>query len=67
MMSKVSITVIILFIFNRTLTIKCSTHRQARWWGHSIDEFAQMFGQDYLRENRHGSFTPVRENTTSKW
>ncbi|XP_056610861.1 phospholipase D1 isoform X1 [Triplophysa dalaica] len=51
----------------RALTIKCSTHRQARWWGHSIDEFAQMFGQDYLRENRHGSFTPVRENTTSKW
>ncbi|KAA0715675.1 Phospholipase D1 [Triplophysa tibetana] len=51
----------------RALTIKCSTYRQARWWGHSIHEFAQMFGQDYLRENRHGSFTPVRENTTLKW
>ncbi|XP_039511420.1 phospholipase D1 isoform X4 [Pimephales promelas] len=51
----------------RSLTIKCSTYRQARWWGHSIDEFSQMFGQDFLRENRHGSFTPVRENTTSKW
>ncbi|XP_050974455.1 phospholipase D1 isoform X2 [Labeo rohita] len=51
----------------RALTIKCSTYRQARWWGHSIDEFSQMFGQDFLRENRHGSFTPVRENTTSKW
>ncbi|ROL42018.1 Phospholipase D1 [Anabarilius grahami] len=49
------------------LTIKCSTYRQARWWGHSIDEFSQMFGQDFLRENRHGSFTPVRENTISKW
>uniref|UniRef100_A0A673K7H0 phospholipase D n=1 Tax=Sinocyclocheilus rhinocerous TaxID=307959 RepID=A0A673K7H0_9TELE len=49
----------------RALTIKCSTYRQARWWGHSIDEF--LFGQDFLRENRHGSFTPVRENTTSKW
>ncbi|KAL1267730.1 hypothetical protein QQF64_033093 [Cirrhinus molitorella] len=51
----------------RALTIKCSTYRQARWWGYSIDEFSQMFGQDFLRENRHGSFTPVRENTTSKW
>ncbi|XP_052422344.1 phospholipase D1-like isoform X1 [Carassius gibelio] len=51
----------------RALTIKCSTYRQARWWGHSIDEFSQMFGQDFLRENRHGSFTPVRENTSSKW
>ncbi|XP_067300101.1 phospholipase D1 isoform X2 [Pseudorasbora parva] len=51
----------------RALTIKCSTYRQARWWGHSIDEFSQMFGQDFLRENRHGSFTPIRENTSSKW
>ncbi|XP_051564749.1 phospholipase D1-like isoform X2 [Myxocyprinus asiaticus] len=41
--------------------------RQARWWGHSIDEFSQMFGQDFLKENRYGSFTPVREKTTSKW
>uniref|UniRef100_A0A671Q6H4 phospholipase D n=1 Tax=Sinocyclocheilus anshuiensis TaxID=1608454 RepID=A0A671Q6H4_9TELE len=38
----------------RALTIKCSTYRQACWWGHSIDEFSQMFGQDFLRENRHG-------------
>ncbi|XP_072542407.1 phospholipase D1 isoform X3 [Salminus brasiliensis] len=51
----------------RALTIKCSTYRQARWWGHSIDEFAQRFGQDFLRENRHGSFAPVRENTTVQW
>uniref|UniRef100_A0A671STW6 Phospholipase n=1 Tax=Sinocyclocheilus anshuiensis TaxID=1608454 RepID=A0A671STW6_9TELE len=51
----------------RALTIKCSTYRQAHWWGHSIDEFSQIFGQDFLRENRHGSFTPVRENTTAKW
>uniref|UniRef100_A0A8B9HJ39 phospholipase D n=1 Tax=Astyanax mexicanus TaxID=7994 RepID=A0A8B9HJ39_ASTMX len=51
----------------RALTIKCSTYRQARWWGHSIDEFAQRFGQDFLRENRHGSFAPVRENTTAQW
>ncbi|KAL2081324.1 hypothetical protein ACEWY4_023177 [Coilia grayii] len=51
----------------RALTIKCSTYRQARWWGHSIDEFAQRYGQDFLRENRHGSFAPVRENTTAQW
>ncbi|XP_036435168.1 phospholipase D1 [Colossoma macropomum] len=51
----------------RALTIKCSTYRQARWWGHSIDDFAQRFGQDFLRENRHGSFAPVRENTTAQW
>ncbi|XP_048095981.1 phospholipase D1 [Alosa alosa] len=51
----------------RALTIKCSTYRQARWWGHSIDEFAQRYGQDFLRENRHGSFAPVRENTTTQW
>ncbi|XP_030643413.1 phospholipase D1 [Chanos chanos] len=51
----------------RALTIKCSTYRQSRWWGHSIDEFAQRYGQDFLRENRHGSFAPVRENTTVQW
>ncbi|KAI4903033.1 hypothetical protein NFI96_033387 [Prochilodus magdalenae] len=51
----------------RALTIKCSTYRQARWWGHSIDDFAQRFGQDFLRENRHGSFAPARENTTAQW
>ncbi|XP_066542709.1 phospholipase D1 [Hoplias malabaricus] len=51
----------------RALTIKCSTYRQARWWGHSIDEFAQRFGQDFLRENRHSSFAPVRESTTAQW
>lgn len=62
--TKVSSTNIFL---HRALTIKCSTYRQARWWGHSIDDFSQMFGQDFLRENRHGSFTPVRENTTAKW
>ncbi|TSU62976.1 Phospholipase D2 [Bagarius yarrelli] len=49
------------------LTIKCSTYRQARWWGHSVDEFVQRFGQDFLRENRHGSFAPVRENTKAQW
>ncbi|XP_027021832.2 phospholipase D1 isoform X3 [Tachysurus fulvidraco] len=51
----------------RALTIKCSTYRQAHWWGHSIDEFVQRFGQDFLRENRHGSFAPVRENTKAQW
>lgn len=54
-------------LYYRALTIKCSTYRQARWWGHSIDEFVQRFGQDFLRENRHGSFAPVRENTKAQW
>uniref|UniRef100_A0A4W4DZN0 Phospholipase n=1 Tax=Electrophorus electricus TaxID=8005 RepID=A0A4W4DZN0_ELEEL len=51
----------------RALTIKCSTYRQARWWGHSIGEFAQRLGQDFLGENRHGSFAPIRENTKVQW
>uniref|UniRef100_A0A671Q1W1 phospholipase D n=1 Tax=Sinocyclocheilus anshuiensis TaxID=1608454 RepID=A0A671Q1W1_9TELE len=51
----------------RALTIKCSTYRQACWWGHSIDEFSQMFGQDFLRENRHGSFTPPEIFITAWW
>ncbi|KAI1885071.1 hypothetical protein AGOR_G00216410 [Albula goreensis] len=51
----------------RALTIKCSTYRQARWWGHSILDFAQKYGADFLRENRHGSFAPIRENTPTKW
>ncbi|XP_071779656.1 phospholipase D1 [Centroberyx gerrardi] len=51
----------------RTLTIKCSTYRQARWWGHSIDDFSQKYGKDFLRENCHGSFAPVRENTATQW
>ncbi|KAK3543368.1 hypothetical protein QTP70_018377, partial [Hemibagrus guttatus] len=54
-------------LYYRALTIKCSTYRQSRWWGHSIDEFVQRFGQDFLRENRHGSFAPVRENTKAQW
>lgn len=54
-------------LYYRALTIKSSTYRQARWWGHSIDEFVQRFGQDFLRENRHGSFAPVRENTKVQW
>ncbi|XP_066562874.1 phospholipase D1 isoform X1 [Amia ocellicauda] len=52
---------------SRTLTIKCSTYRQARWWGQSIHEFAQQYGQDFMKENRHGSFAPVQENTLTKW
>ncbi|KAJ8407331.1 hypothetical protein AAFF_G00279050 [Aldrovandia affinis] len=51
----------------RALSIKCSTYRQARWWGHSILEFAQKYGKDFLRENSHGSFAPVRESTPTKW
>ncbi|XP_035263647.1 phospholipase D1 isoform X1 [Anguilla anguilla] len=51
----------------RALTIKCSTYRQASWWGQSILEFALKYGKDYLKENRHGSFAPVRENIPTKW
>nr|XP_015218822.1 PREDICTED: phospholipase D1-like isoform X2 [Lepisosteus oculatus] len=52
---------------SRTLTIRCSTYRQARWWGQSIYEFSQKYGTDFMKENQHGSFAPVRENTLTKW
>ncbi|XP_051782590.1 phospholipase D1 [Erpetoichthys calabaricus] len=52
---------------SRVLAIKCPTYRQARWWGQCIHEFAHNHGKDFMKENRHGSFVPIRENTLAHW
>ncbi|XP_065426602.1 phospholipase D2 isoform X3 [Chrysemys picta bellii] len=51
----------------RTLILKCSSYRQARWWGQEITELAQEQGEDFLHLHRHQAFAPVREGTPTRW
>ncbi|XP_074839079.1 phospholipase D2 isoform X2 [Carettochelys insculpta] len=51
----------------RTLVLKCSSYRQARWWGQEISELAQEKGSDFLQLHRHQSFAPLRKDTPARW
>lgn len=51
----------------RSLVLKCSSYRQARWWAQEIAELAQARGQDCLRLHRFDSFVPAREETPTRW
>uniref|UniRef100_K7F6G5 Phospholipase n=1 Tax=Pelodiscus sinensis TaxID=13735 RepID=K7F6G5_PELSI len=51
----------------RTLILKCSSYRQARWWGQEISDLAEQKGRDFLHMHRHQSFAPVREGTPARW
>ncbi|XP_030402876.1 phospholipase D2 isoform X1 [Gopherus evgoodei] len=51
----------------RTLILKCSSYRQARWWGQEIMDLAAEQGKDFLRLHRHQAFAPVREGTPARW
>uniref|UniRef100_A0A8C4MHD5 Phospholipase n=1 Tax=Equus asinus asinus TaxID=83772 RepID=A0A8C4MHD5_EQUAS len=45
---------------HRSLILKCSSYRQARWWAQEITELAQGPGRDFLQLHRHDSYAPPR-------
>ncbi|XP_030624601.1 phospholipase D1 [Chanos chanos] len=51
----------------RTLVLKCSSYRHARWWGQAIDEFVRKYGSNFLKDHRFGSFAREEENIPAKW
>ncbi|XP_063157864.1 phospholipase D2 isoform X1 [Candoia aspera] len=51
----------------RSLVLKCSSYRQARWWGQQVAELAESKGQEHLQLHRHDGFAPVREETPARW
>ncbi|KAG7321528.1 hypothetical protein KOW79_014386 [Hemibagrus wyckioides] len=52
---------------SRSLVLKCSSYRHARWWGQSIEEFVRKHGRAFLRTHRFFSFAREQENTPAKW
>ncbi|CAL8285496.1 unnamed protein product [Lota lota] len=52
---------------SRSLVLKCSSFRHARWWGQSIESFVRTHGKAFLREHRFGSFAQEEENIPAKW
>ncbi|KAM4843038.1 phospholipase D2 isoform 2-T3 [Thomomys bottae] len=52
---------------HRSLILKCSSYRQARWWGQEITELAQSSGKDFLQLHRHDSYAPPRPGTLARW
>ncbi|XP_017352269.2 phospholipase D2 isoform X5 [Cebus imitator] len=51
----------------RSLILKCSSYRQARWWAQEITELAQGPGRDFLYLHRHNSYAPPRPGTLARW
>uniref|UniRef100_A0A3P8WIU4 Phospholipase n=1 Tax=Cynoglossus semilaevis TaxID=244447 RepID=A0A3P8WIU4_CYNSE len=52
---------------SRSLVLKCSSYRHARWWGQSIEAFVQKHGTAFLTDHRFGSFARPEENIAAKW
>ncbi|XP_031210508.1 phospholipase D2 isoform X1 [Mastomys coucha] len=52
---------------HRSLILKCSSYRQARWWGQEITELAQGPGRDFLQLHQHDSYAPPRPGTLARW
>ncbi|XP_008395128.1 phospholipase D1 [Poecilia reticulata] len=52
---------------SRSLVLKCSSYRHARWWGQAIEAFSQKHGAAFLRDHRFGSFARQEENIPAKW
>ncbi|KAL1779001.1 phospholipase D2 [Sigmodon hispidus] len=52
---------------HRFLILKCSSYRQARWWGQEITDLAQGPGRDFLQLHRHDSYAPPRPGTLARW
>uniref|UniRef100_A0A8C4MG32 Phospholipase n=1 Tax=Equus asinus asinus TaxID=83772 RepID=A0A8C4MG32_EQUAS len=52
---------------HRSLILKCSSYRQARWWAQEITELAQGPGRDFLQLHRHDSYAPPRPGTLARW
>lgn len=55
------------YVCSRSLVLKCSSYRHARWWGQSIEEFVRKHGRMFLRTHRFYSFAKEQENTPAKW
>ncbi|XP_029437631.1 phospholipase D2 isoform X2 [Rhinatrema bivittatum] len=53
--------------FSRTLVLKFSSYRQARWCGQQISDLAYKEGSDFMKMHRNESFAPIREETLAKW
>ncbi|XP_063097830.1 phospholipase D2 isoform X2 [Cavia porcellus] len=52
---------------HRSLILKCSSYRQARWWAQEIAELARGPGRDFLQLHRHESYAPPRPRTLARW
>ncbi|XP_055086056.1 phospholipase D1 isoform X2 [Periophthalmus magnuspinnatus] len=52
---------------SRSLVLKCSSYRHARWWGQSIEGFVKKYGAAFLTDHRFGSFARQEENIPAKW
>ncbi|XP_075905242.1 phospholipase D1 [Nelusetta ayraudi] len=52
---------------SRSLVLKCSSYRHARWWGQSIEGFVQKLGSAFLTDHRFGSFASQEINIPAKW
>ncbi|OWK14727.1 PLD2 [Cervus elaphus hippelaphus] len=52
---------------HRSLILKCSSYRQARWWAQEITELAQGPGRDFIQLHRHDSYAPPRPGTLARW
>ncbi|XP_053574304.1 phospholipase D2 [Bombina bombina] len=53
--------------FSRTLIIKCSGYRHARWWVQEINQLVENHGKDFLTTHRFEAFAPIRPKTQVKW
>lgn len=51
----------------RTLILKFSGYRQARWWKQQITQIAEEQGKDFLSLHRFEAHAPVRRKTQVKW
>ncbi|XP_044031994.1 phospholipase D1 [Siniperca chuatsi] len=52
---------------SRSLVLKCSSYRHARWWGQAIEGFIQKHGSAFLTDHRFGSFAREEVNIPAKW
>ncbi|XP_049912840.1 phospholipase D1 [Epinephelus moara] len=52
---------------SRSLVLKCSSYRHARWWGQAIEGLAQKHGSAFLKDHRFGSFAREEVNILAKW
>uniref|UniRef100_A0A4W6G1S2 Phospholipase n=1 Tax=Lates calcarifer TaxID=8187 RepID=A0A4W6G1S2_LATCA len=52
---------------SRSLVLKCTSYRHARWWGQAIEGFVQKHGSAFLTDHRFGSFAREEVNIPAKW
>ncbi|KAI4806430.1 hypothetical protein KUCAC02_017256 [Chaenocephalus aceratus] len=54
-------------VLSRSLVLKCSSYRHARWWGQAIEAFVKKHGAAFLTDHRFGSFAREEVNILAKW